>query len=77
MGKNNCNGNNGYSYAYAHVAFLFVHSLVGQAAEQDLVGGVVGVDGDAYAACDGEVAAGDYEWLAQGVADAVQAAVRN
>ena len=54
---------------------MFVHALVGEAAEEDFVGGVVGVDGDAYAASNDEGVAGDCERLAQGLADAVQAAV--
>ena len=55
-------------------ALLLVHPVVGQAAEEDFVGGVVGVDSYAYAAGDGECVARDVEGLLQGLGDAVEAA---
>ncbi len=54
---------------------LCVHALVGEAAKQDFVGGVVGIDGYAYAAGDGEGVAGDGEGLFERLVNKVDAAV--
>ena len=36
-----------------NLALLLIHALIGQPAEQDLVGGVIGIDGYADASGDG------------------------
>jgi len=52
-----------------NLALLLVHSLIGQPAKKDPVGGVVGVDGHADASRDIESTAIDVDRLAQGVGD--------
>ena len=57
------------------LAFLFVHTLVCQPSKNCLVDRVVGVDGYADAARDGEQAAVDADRLAQGAGDTGRAGV--
>src|SRR5258707_5725489 len=52
-----------------NLAFLFVHALIGQAAKEDAIGGVVGVDGHANACGDVEGIAVDADPLVQGMGD--------
>ncbi len=60
--------------AEAGWTLLLVHPIVDQAAEEDFVCGVVGVDGYAHTAGDGESVARDVERLLKSLGDAVEAA---
>ena len=51
------------------LAFFFIHTLVCQPAKNRLIGGVVGVDGYAYASRDGEHAAVEIDRRPHGVGD--------
>src|SRR5882757_5156952 len=59
--------------AEGDLALLLVHSLIGQPAKEHSIGGVVGVDGYAYASGDVERIAVDADRLAEGVGDAGRA----
>src|SRR5580700_3442764 len=56
--------------ADGNLPLLLIHALISQAAEQNLVGGIVRVDSNADASGDGKGVAVDIHGLAQGAGDA-------